>query len=522
MRYSPSSGFPVVETVRISQASAAQRAGRAGRTAPGTVYHLWSELDQRSMAEFTTPEIAECDFAAAMVDILLWGTPWQELPWFEAPPQAMINDALKLLTNLNIINDEGKITPSGKKTAALPLHPRLGSMLLYAAENDLLDLGLDIAAIVDDNNRSNRINEDSCDIIDEIIRFRRNPKKYPDRMQSRRQSAEIFHRKDAIRSNSDADVEAAGILLAVAFPEWVGKSRGKSDTVYKLSGGGAAELKVEDPLRNSEFIAVARLDCIKGANGRIRIAASLSGEDVEKIFSANIRETVKTEFDPDSGRVSAVKEKRLGEIILSSAPVAVAAEETAAAVLNAAISRNIAVPPKKNDAGCRLVERMYFAERKGNINFQAADIEDIIKRCVINSGKVRSFADLEKIDWSNAIRHEAGYHLIAELDRIAPAVFKTDRGKEIKIDYSGDSPSAAIRIQELYGCDHHPTVANTPLRLELLSPAMRPVQTTSDLPGFWRGSWSIVRKEMRARYPKHDWPEHPESASPPAPRKIKI
>jgi len=513
LRYSPSTGFPTFETVKISRASAEQRAGRAGRTAPGIVVRLWNELDHRARPEFTAPEIRECDLAPAALDVALWGTPPEELPWFEAPPAAAWNRATELLLRLGALDAEGKTTRHGRELARLPLHPRLAAMLLCAEKEGSLDTALDLAAILEEQEGDRR--GGAADLRAERNRFRTRPDRFPRRRELRRRLAALF---PGIRNSSD---DAEGRLLAAAFPEWVGKRRGEHDTVYRLAGGGAAELDPGDDLRREEFLAVARLDTAGGPNGRIRLAAPLRRTDAEELFADAITEKLRIDFDPAAERAGAWKERRLGAILLSSTPVPAPPEELARAVCRAALDRGIALPPPgPADPARRLLDRMRFAlkrqpERFANRGFSPETEPELFER-IASGSRVRTFADLDRVPWLEGLRRELGHALLADLDRAAPAVWRIPGGRELRIDYSGELPTVAVRAQELYGIDRHPSAAGMPLRIELLSPALRPVQIVTDLPGFWRGTWSLVRKEMRGRYPKHDWPEHPESASPPA------
>ena len=267
-------------------------------------------------------------------------------------------------------------------------------------------------------------------------------------------------------------------------------------------------------LAKAKCLAVAALESSNfSANNHIRLAAPIDADELEKLFRHRITTRTRVEFSPESGRAAARRERLLEGIVLNSSPVAVPPEELAQAVLDAALNRNIALPPTGATAALLLKKRVIYAAAAMPERFPDWSREEVwkelLQETVVPCG-IRNFSDLEKLPWNDLLRNCLGRETILELDRYAPAFFRTPGGRELKIDYAAEPPSVAVRIQDLYGLDRHPSAAGKALKVELLSPAMRPVQITTDLPGFWRGSWALVRKEMRARYPKHDWPEHPE------------
>jgi len=518
MRYSPAAGFSSLETLRIPKSSAAQRAGRAGRTAPGVVKRLWDETGHAARADYQIPEICECDLAPSAAAVAAWGTPVADLPWLDPPPSAQWQEAVTLLQRLGAVDSSGRITDRGRQISALPVHPRLGAMLLHAAGNRMLPTALDVAALLEERDDFRYFN--SADLRLRLRLFHRDPGRFSRQRQIRDQLAALFP-PEQLKGRSDP--EQAGILIAAAFPGRVGRRRGTHDPLYRLAGCGAAALRDDDDLVTEEFLAVAALEnSAFSANNHIRLAAPISAEDVEKLFGHRIVSRTRVDFSPESGRATARRERLLEGIVLNSSPAAVPPEELAQAVLDAALNRNIAMPPAGAAAALLLKKRIIFAAAVAPERFpdwsQAEIWRQFLQENIVPCG-IRNFNDLEKLPWHDLLRNALGREVLMELDRCAPALFRTPGGRELKIDYAGDIPTAAVRIQDLYGLDKHPCAAGRALKLELLSPAMRPVQITTDLPGFWRGSWTLVRKEMRSRYPKHDWPEHPESAAAPGRKK---
>ena len=508
LTYSPGAGLSFLELQRISRASADQRAGRAGRTAPGTAVRLYSHLEYGSLADQRPPELAVCDLAPLALHLADWGTRESGLRWLDAPPASGMENARDLLRRLGAIDGEERLTPHGRALNRLPLHPRLGNMLIRAKNGDMLSTAAAVASCLE--NRS--FSKSSADVRDILSDMRRRPGRYVMQNKVRLQLHALMKAPER-----EIDAASAGRLISFAFPEWIAQRREANSCFYRMAGGRAGELAPDDPLRGCEFLAVAVLG---GGASRTRIfaAAPLERDVLERDFSGELTRQVSVDFDPDSGRVTAKEELRLGALILSTHPVSPPAGTRGRAVLSAAVRRKIELPPP----GCRrakqLVDRVRFAVRSdpdialpdwGEAHWPEALGE-------LAGGylePVRSLADLAHLDWDAIVEYGLSREQRILLDRLYPEFFVTPRGYKVRIDYSGDTPAAAVRIQELYGLAVHPAIGrqHLPLRLELLSPARRPVQVTMDLPGFWRGSWSLVRRDMRGRYPKHDWPEHPDA-----------
>ena len=520
LRYSPAAGISFLELGRISQASAAQRSGRAGRTAPGTALRLWSELEHRSLEVRTRPEILDADLAGFALELAAWGASPADLAWLDPPPEAGFAAARKLLAELGALDREGALTPRGRKLASLPVHPRLGMMLLRAAELGLAPLGAELAALLEE--RDLHRNFSGADLRERVERMRRHPGEFRNQLVIKRQLLSLLHEKEA-----QIPVEKCGLLTAFAYPGRIGRARGRHSAGYLLSGGSGARLE-EDALCREEFLAVARLDGAAGRETVIRLAAPLDETDLELLFSDGLTTRVAVEFDPERERAVAREELRFGALLLKSTPVEPPPGALPRAVLEAALDRKLELPPPEQKAARRLLERVRYAAKLEPEHYPDWSEEEF-RRILPELAapyfpEMRSFSDLGRADFFTALRAELGAERLRELDRDYPESFTSPAGASHKIDYSGAVPTLPVRVQEMYGVKVHPMLGRSrqPLRVELLSPAGRPVQVTTDLPGFWRGNWPLVRKEMKGRYPKHFWPENPAEALPTTRTRMKM
>ncbi len=494
LRFDPAAGISFLETQTISLASAAQRSGRAGRTRPGVALRLWNRLDERGRPERTMPEILEADLAGFALETAAWGTAAEELSWIDPPPAPRLAAARTLLLELGALDEKGGLAPRGKELSQLPVHPRLGAMLLEAKKHRLLPLGCEIAAILEERDAFRAFG--NADLRERILRMRSRPNEFRNQLVIKKQLLDLLRVRD-----EQCDVEKAGFLAACAFPDWIGRARKVHGTEYILSGGAGGRLADGDDLCKHEFLAVARLDGSAGPSSMIRLAAPVELDEL----GDRARETVKVEFDPEKERVYARREKRFGAILLSSTPLENPPDELIAqALLEAAFARNFEIPSP-------LYRRVAYAHEK-----EPERYPDWTNQFAPPLGKVRTFADLKKLDWTTILKGMLSFETLRQLEADYPEAFVTPAGARHRIDYTGDVPALAAKVQEFYGVKIHPTVGRRkiPLKIELLSPALRPVQTTSDLPGFWRGNWPLLQKEMRARYPKHLWPDNPAESAP--------
>ncbi len=508
LRFDPAAGIPSLEIGPISKASATQRSGRAGRNRPGVAVRLWNAFEEQTRPERTLPEILEADLAGFTLETAAWGASAESLRWLDAPPTPALTEARKLLKQLGALDSGEQLTPRGRELARLPIHPRLGAMLLEAKSSQILSLGCEIAALLEERDAFRGFS--GADLRERLRRMRSNPSAFRNQSVIKRQLLDLMHGRDEA-----CDVEQTGILLAIAFPDWIGKARSRHGRNYHLSSGSGAILAEGDDLCAEEFLAVGRLSGTSGREPVIRLAAPVDPETLTAHFGDRMEQIDRVEFDPDKERAFARNELRLGALVLSSKTQdRISGGALAEAVLVAAVARNLELPPREAKAACQLFERVAFARKQETENYPDWSW-NFTAQAAPYLENIRSFSDLRKLDWLTLLRNLLGYTLLHELDANYPEAFTTPAGAKHRIDYANEIPTLSAKAQEFYGVKIHPTVGRKriPLRVELLSPAQRPIQVTTDLPGFWRGNWPLVQKEMKSAYPKHIWPDDPAEAT---------
>jgi ATP-dependent helicase HrpB len=512
-RFEPDLGLTRLETVRVSRASADQRRGRAGRTEPGVCYRLWDEEQTRSLLPFATPEILAADLTSLVLDLAQWGVhDPMTLTWLDLPPAGAVNEAKALLASLDAIDEAGAITPLGKKLAKLPLHPRLAAMIIAASEEDNALLAAEIAAVVSERG----LGGTDVDLVHRVSEFRRDKSR---RGEEARSLARRWAESAGGKINETSPTRA-GSLLALAYPDRIAKSRAERGGAFLLANGRGAKLELTSALSREEYLAVAE---IAGAaqEGRILLAAKISEAEITARFPDKIRQTEEAVFDPKVRAVRGRAARKYMSLVLSERPLKVEASDGTAKALAVGIA-SLGIDQLPFTAATeRWLERLRFLRAaEGNewpdVSPQALaeNIETWLAPFL--AGKT-SLVEISAGDVSNALHALLPHDLARRLDAEAPDRFTAPTGSELPIDYSAEAgPTISVKVQELFGLSKHPSVARgkIPLVLSLLSPAGRPIQVTRDLPAFWRGSWSDVKKEMRGRYPRHVWPDDPAFATP--------
>jgi ATP-dependent helicase HrpB len=509
-RYEPGIGLTRLETQRVSRASADQRRGRAGRTEPGVCYRLWDEAGTGALDAFSRPAILAADMAGLLLDCAAWGArrPERDLAWLDPPPAPALAEARSMLETIGALDREGGLTEAGRAMRGLALPPRLSRMVMLAAAEGEAGLAAAVATLIVERG----LGGEGADLRERLGRWRRD--RSP-RAADARALAKNFARQAGGRQ-ADGDVEDAGRLLALAFPDRVAKARGKPGE-YLMANGRAAALQPHDPLAGAPYLAIADVAGRAGA-ARILLAAPISETDV--LASADIVEADSVTFDPERAGLRARRTRRLGAILLSEGMRAVPPGPEAAACLAAGLAREIGRLPW-TPALRQWRDRVMFLR-----GAEGADWPDLSDAALSADGApwlaphldgLTSLAGLGAERLEAALASLLPWDLARRLDADAPAFLQTPAGARHRVDYVADQgPTLSVKVQELYGLMSHPTLARgrVPVVLELLSPGGRPIQITRDLPGFWRGSWSAVRSEMRGRYPKHLWPEDPGAAAP--------
>ncbi|MDD3885813.1 MAG: ATP-dependent helicase HrpB [Victivallaceae bacterium] len=503
MRFDPASGLSFLETVRISRASAEQRAGRAGRTAPGIVLRLWNAKEHNMLCENIEPEIVNGELTSLRLQLAAWGASADALHWLTPPPAGALAAAASLLNKLGATNGDGTLTVLGRKLSQLPLHPRLGAMMLAARDWQLSPLAAEIAALLEERDRGDR--SGSADIGLRVREMRRRPERFRNEETVIRQLLAL--EKTAYRT---CDVNQCGRLIGTAYPEWISASRKSRSGNYLCTGGRGAKLMPGDDLAACDFLAAARLEG-SGSDSIIKLAAPLTRDEIDAYFARLISNREVCALDLVSGRVRAAREICLGEIVLSSAAMTPPPEAVAMALLEATPE----LPPPESAAARRLMARVRLLSQEDPA-IEFPDRAKIIAAALPFVAGMNSLDAVNRLDWCAVIRSLFSYDQLSRLDAEFPEEFRTPAGCAHKIDYEAEIPTVSARVQEFYGLKVHPSVGKKrlPLRLVLLSPAQRPIQITVDIVGFWHGSWELVRKEMRGRYPKHLWPDDPAESTP--------
>jgi ATP-dependent RNA helicase HrpB len=510
-RYEPDVGLTRLETVRVSRAAADQRRGRAGRTEPGVCYRLWDEPQTSSLEAYARPEILAADLSSFLLDLAQWGAADpSKLAFLDPPPQAALAEARALLRELRAIDGQGRITEEGKKLRALPLPPRLARMVVDASAEGAGPLAADIAAILSERG----LGGDYVDLGHRLEQFRRERSR---RAEDARRMAKRWADVAGAKAASDSDL-SIGVLLSLAYPDRIAKSRGAGGA-FLLANGRGANIDPASALAREPFLAIAELSGT-AAQGRILLAAPITLEEIEARFADEIERREDIAFDSSSASLRGRRGERLGAIALAEWPFAVspgpeAAKKLAEGIVRASLAR---LPWTKSLQQWR--DRVMFLRRAEGDEWPdvsepglAASAADWLVPLL--DGKT-ALSAVSSDELSTALGALLPWNLKRRLDAEAPTHFSAPSGSSVPIDYdNAEGPKLAIRVQELFGLDRHPSIAGgkVPLVVELLSPAHRPVQVTRDLPGFWRGSYGAVKAEMRGRYPRHPWPDDPLKAS---------
>ena len=515
-RFDVRTGMTRLTTVTTSRSSAEQRTGRAGRLEPGVCFRLWSKVEHGSRQAHPTAEIGEVDLAGLALELAAWGGDESTLAFPEAPPARTLAAARELLRDLDALDADGRITDVGRAMLGLPVHPRLARMIVATPST----LACIVAALVDERDvLRGRPDELPADLE---LRVRlvcgtdvhdRADRRSVERLRGR--AADVA-RRAGVRFDVDAvDPARAGATLLAGFPDRLAGRRRPGQ--FQLRTGSGAWLPDTDPLAHAEFLVAVDLDGRRDRS-RIRLAAPLDADDVADRFADELDETRTLEWD--TGRDDLVErvERRLGSLRLGAVTRPARADDaTTTALLRRVAATGLAQLAWTADA-VSLRERVAFLHRTigepwpdWSVDRLVANLDDWLAPYLAG---VTDRAGLERIDVAMVLQSELGWDLAAELSTAAPGHLELPTGRRATIDYSGDAPAASVRVQDLFGTTEHPTAGGRPIVLHLLSPADRPIQVTSDLPGFWAGSWADVRKEMAGRYPKHRWPDDPAAEAP--------
>jgi ATP-dependent helicase HrpB len=509
-RVDNSSGAQRLETVMASQASATQRAGRAGRTSAGACYRLWSEQGHSRRTAHWQPEIHRADLAPLLLELGLWGASGDnDLPWLDAPPSASLSRAEALLNRLGLWK-QGQLTPMGRAVAALPVHPRIGYMLVWADNNGAAALACRLAVWLDEQTRGS-FGVDLEPLLNQAL---------PSSLQRRAdQLARLLKARD-----SQGKLPSAAVLLAQAYPDWIAQRRSGEPGRFLLACGAGVVINDEDALAHCQWLSVAQLG---GGGSQLRIfkAAELNIDELEQ-YSPELFDNVKhLDWDDKQQRVLAERRRMLGNLVVDTKPLHdISSSDKANALVVGIRHRGVDCLPWNDE--CRewqaRVQRMGELSQHGQESaWPAVDddalmthLEEWLLPWLDGVGSIKALQQLDLYKYLNAMLN---YRQQVLMDECLPKRYTVPSGSQIRLSYvQTGNPVLSVRLQEMLGCAVNPSVAQGQilLKVELLSPARRPVQVTTDLANFWTNSYPAVKKDMAGRYPKHAWPDDPLAAQP--------
>ncbi len=531
-RFDVRSGMTRLATLPASRASAEQRRGRAGRIEPGVCYRLRSEAAHQLLPERGTPEMLQSDLAALALELAIWGVDHPaRLKWLDPPPSAAFQQARGLLQQLGVLGPDGVLTQHGRRMAELPLHPRLAHMLLTGCAQGLGSTACDLAALLNERDflRFSPGEYDAdlrlrLEVMSDMRRGRRKGHAhfFIDRSACRRrlELSDALGRRLGLPA-APAIPAGAGRLLAWAYPDRIGRRRSGLTGRFLLANGRGAYFFGPEPLASQDYVVAAELDG-EPREARIFLAAAYDQEALMEDFAHAVQTRERIEWDAHLQAVTSLKVQSLGALILKSDPIQQPDPQQVSAALIVGI--------RGTGIGClpwtrRLREwqqRVVFLHRVFTDGEEWPDLSDPALTASLQNwllpfiAGVTRLSALKNIDFAGALGGLLSWRQRRKLEELAPTHLEVPSGSRIRLDYCGEVPVLAVRIQELFGCAETPRVAGgrRAVRLHLLSPAGRPMQVTEDLAGFWAGSYHQVKKDLKGRYPKHSWPDDPLHATP--------
>lgn len=519
LKFNPNTGLSRLETIEITKDSAEQRAGRAGRLGPGVCYRMWTKATQNRLQPHRTPEIEEADLASLALEMAMWGVnDIQQLSWLSEPPKGHIEQANELLHQLGALEDN-TITQHGKDIHRLPCHPRLAHMLLLADKEGLSALACDVAALLEERDPLNK--DAGIDInlrIEALRRFRLGTLKNK-RLKRIAKSAEQYRKMLASEEdNSAVDCFETGLLLAYAYPERIAHAVPGNNAQFKLANGSRAAAGHKDDLAYEPWLAIANMNARDGV-GKIFLASPIN----PKHLAPMVKTVENITWDTKNGGFSATTELRIGTIVLQSKPLSTYNKSLKIKAISNALKKEGAWLLNFN----KEIEQWQNRVNSLRIWDRQHKWPDVSTQQLLQSnaewlspylGTINKPEDLKKIDLKTVLQHHLDYELQGLLEKLAPEKITVPSGSNIKLNYQarGEAPTLAVRLQEVFGLLETPTVNNGKVKvlMHLLSPGFKPVQITGDLNSFWNNAYFEVKKELKARYPKHYWPENPLEAEP--------
>jgi ATP-dependent helicase HrpB len=531
-RFDPNSGLSRLTTVRVSRASARQRCGRAGRMEPGVCYRLWDKSIDQGLKAHSSPEILDADLAWFVLELALWGVADPgELQWLDLPPAGHFSQAVNLLTHLGALDEHGRITPQGKRMAALPVHPRLACMLVAAEQKGGVQQACDLAALITERDIFRSKDGPSPTDIEarlHVLADYRNARKKI----SSRSNVDLVSCANVDKasgqfmrilqgSKSKKKALSVGTLLAYAYPDRIAQLRPSSHDRYLLANGRGVCLPEGDHLVNTPYLVVANLDA-GSTEGRIYLAASITEDELFTVFKYTIKKVENVFWDNKLKEVVMTRQERLQQLILTSSPLAhVEPEAILQAMLEGIRQMGLEVLPWTKEARALQARILLLREHQPELPWPDCSDQAISENLAdwltpYLPGFTRR-QHLSNLDMTSILKNKLDWNLQQQLDEKVPTHIRVPSGTNKRLDYLADGPPVlAVRLQELFGLQDTPSICNGQVKvmLHLLSPAQRPIQITQDLKGFWNNTYPEVKKELKGRYPKHHWPDDPWSAAP--------
>ncbi len=519
-RFDPRSGMSRLETGRVSQASADQRRGRAGRLGPGVCYRLWTEAEHRALLPFTPPEIAHADLAPLALELAGWGARDADtLTWLTTPPAGALAQARELLQVLGALDQTATLTPHGRELLSLPVHPRLGHLLIGARAFGALGTACALAAILGERDfLRGQPGERDSDLRTRLEALSRNA---GDRhaLEQIRRSADVYaNQLGEDHGPRTIEPDDAGWLLALAYPDRIGRSRSPGSGRYLLSNGRGAFFARPEALAKSEYLVVPDLEGGE-KEARIHLAAPVTAGELETHLAGTISTTAEVRWDSREQLVLARRQRRLGAIVLADDALREpSAADVSAAMLTGICELGLAALPWTPELRQWQARVLLCANTDPDTREPWPNVSDATLLGTLDTwlvpwlDGVSRATHLARVDLPGALHGLLSWNRQQRLDELAPTHLSVPSGSRVAIDYlDGPVPCLSVRLQEVFGLSTTPCVGGgrIPVLLKLLSPARRPVQVTQDLSSFWSTAYHEVRKELKGRYPRHYWPEDP-------------
>ncbi|EAR60146.1 ATP-dependent helicase HrpB [Neptuniibacter caesariensis] len=528
-RYDPTTAMTRLHTCKISKASSVQRAGRAGRLGPGTCYRLWSESQQEQLVAFSQPEILQADLTSLALQLCCWGIPDpNSLAWIDAPPKGAYNQAIELLKSLEAIDEKGAATSHGEQMAQFPLHPRLSHMMIKAKELGLEKKAAAIAALLMERDPLKTNQSDIEERLDWLETTPQHNKGAWYRLDTQRK--QLIRICDSLPCanlslpNSIDSRYQAGLLLALAYPDRIAHRKPEKLSQYQLSNGRSASFREQDRLARHPWLTVANLQGRHGeSSDTITLAAALDETLLARFIPDLITEAEMIDWDKQTDRLVAEQQTCIGKLVLERTPLdSPSREAIISAICQQIQKRGLHILPWSDELR-DWQQRVVFLYQHDNSANQWPDLSDQWLVDNIQSWlgpyltDVSHINHLKRLDLKSILLALLPWPLPQAMEQLAPEKYQVPSGSKKRIDYATYPPILAVKLQEMFGCDETPTIANgVSLQLHLLSPAQRPLQVTQDLVSFWENGYKEVQKDMKGRYPKHPWPDDPMTFQPTA------